>query len=506
MYTGEGAQTTRHQRFLQHGNIPTPCPCQHCIYHEQPYGHHRGMGYQPRSTDHPSLDSRRDIHAPQVKDVASRAFGSVERSGHRNPQRRPVLSGPGPYSQPEDLGQVCPWELNPAHWSYPVEPGVRHYSSVREHCGCVVHSSTRAHPFNSGIPHPLPHLKGKGQGYRHRRTVRYVSVDEEETCGCTFDDHHLELYNPPSGHLHIPNGNCGPRPVVSEEGEERKSHQETGRLKSRSEEGINGYRGFFPTEVPQKNLSQSRQKGSCIPPLGITSSETLKSAINNNHQCQGSEVEKQKKRQDSVRDQIKQVVTDLENVLGGLKQVHTEMKEVVEQIDRLTANIDLSEEAPCIAQGSSNNFHDSLHSGDLRVAPLTNDKPTPVQAPHHVDEDRIILRTNSPSPVHMASVVKTSCFTPSSLIKDHERPSANGHPPQFYHPKDPNHMGQTRTEPHPQSLDPKVIISNSTSNARTQKPPPYPQNGRCGKGLYPPPKPVRTPAYPGRGRQNTSMV
>lgn len=37
---------------------------------------------------------------------------------------------------------------------------------------------------------------------------------------------------------------------------------------------------------------------------------------------------KQNKRQDSVRDQIRQVVMDLENVLGGLKQVHVEMKEV----------------------------------------------------------------------------------------------------------------------------------------------------------------------------------
>lgn len=29
-----------------------------------------------------------------------------------------------------------------------------------------------------------------------------------------------------------------------------------------------------------------------------------------------------------VREQIRQVVTDLEDVLGGLKQVHVEMKEV----------------------------------------------------------------------------------------------------------------------------------------------------------------------------------
>lgn len=174
--------------------------------------------------------------------------------------------------------------------------------------------------------------------------------------------------------------------------------------------------------------------------------------------------------------------------------------QVVKQIDRLTANIDLSEEAPCSTHGSSNNIHSLTHSGDLRLALVPNHKP------QHVDEDRIILRTNSPSPVHMASVVKTSRFTPANHSKDvnHERPGVNGHPPHLYPPRDSNHVAHS--ERHPQSLDPTVIIGNSTSTSRTQKPPPYPQNGRCGKGPYPPPKPVRTPAYPGRGRQSTSMV
>ncbi|XP_051260825.1 uncharacterized protein LOC127366112 [Dicentrarchus labrax] len=511
MYT-EGAQTAGHHRFLQHINTSTPCSCQHCVHYEQPaYGHHGGPGYQPasaRQTDHPSLDCRRDIQAPRVKDVAGRAFivDRGERSGHRSPQRRPVFAGPGPYSQSADLSQVCPWELNPAQWNYSLEPGVRHYPSVREQCGCVVRSDTRAHPFNAGIPHPLPHLQVKGQGYRHRRTVRYVSVDEEEEgSGSTSENYHLEPHN---HHLHKPNGHCGPMAVFFEGGEERDSHQDRARLKGGSEEGCNGrsgdHKGFFPTEVPQKHLNQSRQKGLCIT---ITSSEPLKSTTND-HQRQGSEVVKQKRRQDLVRDQIRQVVTDLEDVLGGLKQVHVEMKEVVEQIDRLTASIDLNEETPCITQGSSSNFHGSVHPVDLRLAPLTNHKPVPVQVSQHIDEDRIILRTNSPSPVHMASVVKTSRFTPPNHIKDisHERPGLNGHPPHLYPPRDPNHTGQTHPEPHQQTLDPKVIIGNSTTNSRTQKPPLYPQNGRCGKGPYLPPKPVRTPAYPGRGRQNTSMV
>ncbi|XP_041085262.1 uncharacterized protein LOC121300669 [Polyodon spathula] len=44
----------------------------------------------------------------------------------------------------------------------------------------------------------------------------------------------------------------------------------------------------------------------------------------------------------SVRDQISRVVLDLETVLGGLKQVHQEMKELVQQIDQLTSKLDLT--------------------------------------------------------------------------------------------------------------------------------------------------------------------
>ncbi|XP_062261178.1 uncharacterized protein LOC133968935 [Platichthys flesus] len=509
MYT-ENAQSAGHHRFLQHKGTPAPCPCQHCVHREQPYGHHGGPGYRPasaRQPDHPSLDCRREVQAPRVNNVGGRGFlvDRVELSGHRSPQRRPVFAAPGPCSQSDDFSQVCPWELNPAQWSYALESGVRHYPSVREQCGCVVQGDTRAHTFKAGTPHPLPHLQVKGQGYRHRRSVRYMCVEEgEEGCERTQENHHVETHCSPPGHLPVPNGHCGPRPVLFEGGQERDSHQDWGKQRGGSEEGYNGrsgsHKGFFPTEVPQKHLNQSKRKGPCIPPSGISSAETSKPTPTVDHQHRASEAAKPKRREDSVRDQIRQVVTDLEDVLGGLKQVHVEMREVVQQIDRLTASIDLSEEVPCSIQGLSNNSDSSAHAGDTRAALLPNHKPAAVLASPNVDEERIILRTNSPSPVHMAAVVKTSRFTRPSHSKDanHERPRMNGHPPHL-HPHSP-------PEPHPQTLDPKVIIGNSTSSSKTQKPPPYPQNGRCGKGPYPPPKPARTPAYLARGRQSTSMV
>ncbi|XP_040027977.2 uncharacterized protein LOC120816440 [Gasterosteus aculeatus] len=510
MYT-DGSQAAGHHRFIQHLNTAGPCSCQHCVHREQPaYGHRGGPGFRPapaRRTDHPSPGCGRDAPAPRAKDAGARAYvaDGGGRSGHRSPQRRPVFAGPDPRSQSDDLRRACPWDLNPAQWSHPPEPGARHCPSVREQCGCVARGDTRAHPFNAGIPHPLPHLQVRGQGYRHRRTV---TVEEEgEECGCNFEGYRSEPRDPHLGRTHAPNGHCGPRTGFFEGGEETDSHQARGRLEGGSDEGCNGgggsHKGFFPTEVPQKHLKQ-REKGPRVTHSGISSPTT-----NGDHQSQVSDVAKQKRRQDLVRDKIRQVVTDLEDVLGGLKQVHVEMKEVVQQIDRLTARIDLSEETSCITHaGESINFHGSAHPDDLTAAQQPDHKPAPVRATQHIVEDRIILRTNSPSPVHVASVVKTSRFTPPSIAKavNHERTGANGHAPHLHRLRDSNHVGQAHPEPHPHSLEPKVIIGNSTSGSRTQKPPLYPQNGRCGKGPYLPPKPVRTPACPARGCQSASNV
>lgn len=156
----------------------------------------------------------------------------------------------------------------------------------------------------------------------------------------------------------------------------------------------------------------------------------------------------------------------------------------MEEIDRLTASIDLCDEVPSLAQEEAAHAdHHGSNQGDQLHPALP-----------HSREDRIILRTNSPSPVHTASVVKTSHFNQANHSKDtNHRPGMNGHPPQLQPARD--------SDPRPHCLDPKVIVWNGTSNTRIQKPPRYPQNGRCGKGSHSPPR-----AHPGRGRQNASMV
>lgn len=327
----EGAQIAGHHHLLQRINTSTStsCPCPHCVQREQPAHSHYGV---PRQTVHPALHCRRDVQAPRSKDVGGQVFAAdrVERSSHHSPQRRPVFVGLGLHSQTGGLCHVCHWEFNPALCHFPSESVERHYLPVREHCGCMVRNDTRTHHSNSGIPHPLPHLQVRSQGYRHRRTVRYLSV-EEESCGCSPKNYHLESCSPHLGHLYIPNGHCEPKTVIFEGGDERDSHQEQARRRGGSEECCSGHGGspkaFFPTEVPPKHLNQNGTRGPCVTVPG-TASPNLSRSTGDDPREQGSEVAKQNKRQDSVRDQIRQVVMDLEGVLGGLKQVHVEMKEV----------------------------------------------------------------------------------------------------------------------------------------------------------------------------------
>lgn len=324
----DGAQIAGHHQLLQRINTSTSCP--HCVQHEQRAHGHHGV---PRRTVHPALDCGRDAWAPRFKDAGRQAFAvdRLERSSHHSPQRRPVFVGLGLSNQTGNLCHVCRWEFNPELCNFPPESGERHYLPVHQHCGCVVRNDIRTHHGNAGIPHPLPHLQVRSQGYRHRRTVRYLSV-EEESCGCSPKNYHLEPYNPHLGHLYIPNGHCEPKTVVFEGGDASARHQEQAWLRGASEECCPGHgsspKRFFPTEVPPKHLNHNGHRGPCVPTPGTASPKLSRSPTNGDPRGQGAEVAKQNKKPDSVRDQIKQVVMDLEDVLGGLKQVHVEMKEV----------------------------------------------------------------------------------------------------------------------------------------------------------------------------------
>lgn len=84
-----------------------------------------------------------------------------------------------------------------------------------------------------------------------------------------------------------------------------------------------GQATFFPTEVPTSKLGCSRALGNGLQVNGP------QREVRTPRGDEGLEKHgKQRKSQGTVREQIKHVVTELEEVLGGLKQVQLEMKEV----------------------------------------------------------------------------------------------------------------------------------------------------------------------------------
>ncbi|XP_013996628.1 uncharacterized protein isoform X2 [Salmo salar] len=198
----------------------------------------------------------------------------------------------------------------------------------------------------------------------------------------------------------MPNECCGiggpsPRPVSSRGRGDRANHQErTTRLKAGGvgggirEDGCNGRHvpaGSSSEGLVRKKQSLVRKKQSLVR-KNQSMVQEKEVGVHENHgstqENQGSIREKEdsvrakkgsvrenegsirekegsvRTKEGSVCEQIRQVVSDLEGVLGGLKQVHVEMKEVVQQIDRLTANIDLEEEeGSCNKSPSSGDGH-----------------------------------------------------------------------------------------------------------------------------------------------------
>ncbi|XP_077580398.1 uncharacterized protein LOC144201549 [Stigmatopora nigra] len=447
----EGARGIGHRTFQQPNG--SPCPCQCGV--RQAETRFRGASGQI-SSDRVAYGGGDNRDFRVLHQVMGRTF-----------------LVPGAVSQSDDSVRLGPtWESNPnpvVRWRHSQEADVRHCRSYRENCDCMItYNRIRPRPFHVRIPHPLPHLRGNGQVCSGNDT--FVERDEDRWF-CTQHngsrDYPIFMFN---GHSGLKLGPSKKRELSGDPGG--------------SVENCNGglHVGFFPTEVPQKHLQRDKSSGFCEQSRVVISSEA-------------------RGQQDSVRDQIRQVVTDLEDVLGGLKQVHVEMKEVVEQIDHLTAKMNLGEQPKTIACEPSAKVHISVQTqgGGLTLSPAPPRKPILVNRSKRSDEERIILRTNSPSPVHMASVVKTHRFTPPDYpTKNHKH--LNGHPPLPY--------PDIRTDPREsrsQNLNPQVVIENSTMvYSRTPRPPLYPQNGS--KDPQPSSKVAKTPTSARKCRQNNSVV
>jgi len=268
-----------------------------------------------------------------------------------------VFVTPGPWSP----GHWDPWGLHLALWTHPgaSEPRARHYPSVREQCGCVSPGPGGARPFDNtplhtfngrppppAPPPPPPQLRDRGGG--HRRAAGHVVEGgvEEEGDGKEEEgeegeepktgwEHGSDWMGAPTRFLHMPNGHSG-WGACSETGEGGSVRHGGSWRSKRPIPEVGGYsRRFFSTEVPQKHLNHRQWKGPQLPspPQSQEPSTTWPGPDPTQTRCRDSDPAPGRRGASTgpgptIHDQIGQVVTNLEAVLGGLKQVHLEMKEV----------------------------------------------------------------------------------------------------------------------------------------------------------------------------------
>lgn len=237
---------------------------------------------------------------------------------HRIVQRRQVYMGPSHYAVLENGNPPCYLlrEVRVPAWISQVPPCYCVWQRPRE-CGCVRESYH--HKLSQSFNRSLV-----DQSQRYFK-AQYVSDEHswDDLSESDIQDSHLLEPEKNNRHTRGYNGHCERKHVTFEGQDESNQHR------GKETNGCNGTRVFFSTEVPQSKLELSRLSGPRLIANGVHQGTTELL------QTDGSDVggiqEKQTHQQKSkgaVREQIKQVVTELEDVLSGLKQVQVEMKEV----------------------------------------------------------------------------------------------------------------------------------------------------------------------------------
>ncbi|RXN03361.1 hypothetical protein ROHU_015960 [Labeo rohita] len=243
-------------------------------------------------------------------------------NGYTAKQRLTIQGG---HAQLDVAGQICQTELTSVRWNRPPGKGLQHNSvsvnySLTE-CSFVVHRhQTEPHPF-----------------------LRKCTLDAPTQ----FRGH----------------GNCG-APVCAAE-------QQSGSVRGAllASDWMDASGTHNSTFNKDAELCTSNRQGTLSGCLGRVMQDfsrpsmlTTKDAdkTNPNHlKCQakvaqgdlggprrGSCAFSSKHTERAIREQIQRVVVNLEDVLHGLKEIHLEMKEVVQKIDLLTADIDVGHDEP----------------------------------------------------------------------------------------------------------------------------------------------------------------
>ncbi|XP_066552181.1 uncharacterized protein LOC136718378 [Amia ocellicauda] len=368
------------------------------------------------------------------------------------------------------------------------------------------------------------------------------AVSVEEKLGSTGENPQKLLTKPGLGHSTLPGFNkqcCQISTLFSEcnreqgPSESRRNLVSFARPMRRPEPGCGGpnsvQHSTFPAEVSQIGLDCAARK-SHPKPGDVTQSRP--------NQPAGRQQEKRRdgtSDQKSVRDQIKKVVLNLEEVLGGLKQVHGEMREVVQQIEKLTSNIDLTGEEPSTSD-TSDTLRSSGSSGVV-VSSASNVGGQPEGSSKQVDVAFPSLKS-SPIPPSLNPQVIVTTRAPNHITTPAElkgRPpgrvpiSATPGCPQTQITCSPrlqtqgmqNGKGLGVSSPSSQYQTNIQLATQGGSKAvgseglhvpRSQKPPPYPHNGdarRLSEGRAPAELPLgsrKAPPYPVKCRLLSTTV
>ncbi|KAK2906641.1 hypothetical protein Q8A67_005626 [Cirrhinus molitorella] len=395
----------------------------------------KGVG-EPRVQPTTSNQLQNGIQRPQADILAYFGTGDHVTNTCGPKQQNPPFNGytarqrltiQGGLAQLDVTSQICQTELTSVRWNRPPGKGLKHNSvsvnySLTE-CSFVVHRhQTEPHPF-----------------------LRKCALDSPTQ----FRGH----------------GNCG-APVCAVE---QQSGSVRGALFASDWMDASGAHNSTFNKDAELCTSNgqgtlSRCLGRVMQDFGGPSMLTTKDVdkTNSNHlKCQakvargdlsgagrGSCAFSSKHSERAIRDQIQRVVVNLEEVLHGLKDIHLEMKEVVQKIDLLTADIDVGNEEP------GETFEDT----------------------EGVCSDKSSLKTPTPS-----------VAPPAYPIKDQGLHDA----------------GQKQES---QEL---VISQRDTSGTalrrRSKKPPPYPYSSTTGR-VNPKDKGQKTPPYPFRRRLLSTIV
>ncbi|KAJ8277358.1 hypothetical protein GJAV_G00074320 [Gymnothorax javanicus] len=249
---------------------------------------------------------------------------------------------------------------------------------------------------------------------------------------------------------------------------------------------------IFSNEVPHRMVDNSRHRSLCWPSSNMTHVQNQSPGAG---QGQKSDLgaSRPKISQTAVRDQIRQVVVDLEGVLGGLKQVHLEMKEVVQQIDLLTSNIDLGEDDPStslpsdtLCSSSSSGVMVSSHGGPRshRLKPASPLWPSNRSPPAWSNATAL-----NPSVVATSQAAAAMSIS-GDFHQDRTCASPTMGVPSLKPPRDQSREAQSRRvqlrPTRPKSAlhcrNQLAVQGPGITTCGNKKPPPYPHNGQVAKG------------------------